>query len=72
MAQTPANILQDAFGNIRVEFISGDLGLGKEAVNGGHGVAQIRGCEVVPGRWRGLGWGVAYGRGWEAREARLG
>lgn len=58
MGQTPGHILQNAFGDIRVEFIARDLqgGVGMEVVNKGHGgggcVAQIpRGYS--PRKWVG-------------------
>jgi hypothetical protein len=56
--QTPRHILQDAFGHIRVEFITRDLG-GKEAVSRGHGAAQVHGMGgIFPGRWEREAWVV--------------
>lgn len=54
MAQTPGHILQNAFGDIRVEFITRDLqgGVRMEVVNKGHwGVAQILEDILLGSRW---------------------
>lgn len=48
VAQAPSHVLQDAFGHIRVEFITRDLTKRrKETVNRGHWEAQVEGDNIL-------------------------